>query len=146
MEADAPRPLPRWYWIVAILALLWMLFGVFAFFMDVMTDEAALQGLSEAERRLYTDRPAWLFVMYAVAIFSGLLGTVGLLLRRTWAVGLLALSLVTAIIQFGYVLFGMRAIEVLGAPATVPFPLLIIAIGAGLLWLGLHARRHGWLT
>lgn len=136
---------PRWYWIVAGLALLWMLFGVFALVMDLTTSEAALEGLSEAERQLYTARPTWLFIVYGIATVGGLCGVIGLLLRKSWAVALLALSLIAVIIQFSYVLFIMGAIEVVGAATALPLPMMIFTIGVLLLWLALGARRRGWL-
>lgn len=145
MEAVATVSPPRWYWIVSALALLWMLFGLVALVMDLTMNEAALASMSEAERRIYTSRPTWLLVTYAVAILSGLGGVIGLLLRRAWAVQLLALSLIAALVQFAYVLFGLGALETLGAAATLPFPLVILAIGAGLLVLALRARRLGWI-
>lgn len=145
MEATATAAPPRWYWIVSIIALLWMLFGVVALVMDLSMDEAALAAMSEAERQLYAARPTWLLVTYAIATLSGLGGAIALLMRKPWAVHLLALSLIAAIIQFGYVLLGTGAIEVLGAAATLPFPIVIIAIGAALLWLAWHARRVGWM-
>ena len=146
MEATTSVSPPRWYWIVSGIALLWMLFGVVALVMDLSMDEAALEGMSEAERQIYTGRPTWLLVAYAVAILSGLGGVIGLLIRKRWAVALLAVSLITAVIQFGYVLFGMGAMDTLGAGATLPFPILILAIGAGLLWLAMRARHFGWIT
>jgi hypothetical protein len=146
VEATATVSPPRWYWIVSAIALLWMLFGVVALVMDLSMGEAALEGMSEAERQIYTGRPTWLLIAYAVAIFSGLGGVIGLLMRGSWAIPLLAVSLIAAIIQFGYVLFGMGALEVLGAAATLPFPIVILAIGTALLWLALHARRCGWIT
>jgi len=141
---DRAGVVPRWYWVVAIVALLWMLFGVLAFIMDPMTDEAALARMSEAERELFLARPGWLFVIYGIAVFSGLAGAIGLLLRRLWAVAAFAVSLVVVIVQFVYVLFVMDAIGRIGAAAALPFPLVIFAIGAGLLWLALSARRKGW--
>jgi hypothetical protein len=137
---------PSWYWIVCGVALLWMLFGVLAFVMDLMTDEAALQAMSETQRQMYLARPGWLLIAYAVATFSGLAGVVGLLLRKAWAVPMLAVSLVSAIIQFGYVLFGMGALQELGAAATLPLPLVVVTIGAGLLWLATRSRTRGWLA
>ena len=71
---------PTWYWVVSGLAVLWMLFGVMAWVMDLMTDEASLAELSEAQRQLYAARPQWLFAVYGVAIFSGLAGAIGLLM------------------------------------------------------------------
>lgn len=141
----AARP-PRWYWIVTGLALIWMLFGVTALIMDVLTDEAAVAELSDAQRALYAARPGWLFGVYAVATLSGLAGVMGLLLRRSWSVILLAASLLAVVLQFGYTLFVMDAIGLLGAATAVPFPLLIFVIGAALLWLGRHAAGRGWLS
>lgn len=144
MESVSAK-LPRSYWIVSILALVWMLFGVVAWTMDLMTDEQALASMSEPQRQLYAARPSWLFGIYAVAIFSGLLGAIGLLLRKRWAVALFALSLIAVIIQFGYTFFGMDAVRLLGAGAALPFPLLIFALGVALLWFSMRAKRLGYL-
>ena len=143
--ADTAKP-PLWYWIVSGLALVWMLFGVLAWFMDFMMDEAALAQLSEAQRQLYTARPQWLFVDYAIAIFSGLAGAVGLLLRKTWATLALGVSLAAVIVQFGYTFLVLEAIELLGAAAALPFPLVIFAIGVFLLWFSMQSKARGWTT
>jgi hypothetical protein len=137
---------PTWYWVVTGLAVLWMLFGVAAWVMDLMTDEAGLAQMSEAQRQLYVMRPQWLFAVYGVAIFSGLTGAIGLMLRKSWASKLLALSLAAVIVQFGYTFIGMHAVEILGAPAAIPVPLVIFLIGAALLWFAIRSRRSGWLA
>ncbi len=144
MEPTPARP-PRSYWIVSLLALLWMLLGVAAWTLDLMTDEQALASMSEPQRQLYAARPPWLFVVYAVAIFSGLLGAIGLLMRKRWAIALLGLSLVAIVIQFGYTFIGMDAIRILGAAAALPFPLMIFGIGAVLLWFARRSQRAGCL-
>lgn len=136
---------PRWYWIVAVLALLWMLFGVLAFIMDPLTDEAALEQMSEAQRELFESRPTWLFVVYGIAVFTGLAGAIGLLMRGAWAVTAFAVSLVFVVVQFVYVLFVLDAIGRIGVAEAVPFPVVIVAIGAGLLWFSIVARRRGWI-
>ena len=130
------------YLIVSILALVWMLFGVMAWVMDLMTDEAGLAKLSEAQRQLYTSRPQWLFGVYALAIFSGLAGAVGLLMRKSWATTLFAISLVAVIVQFGYTFLVMDAAKLLGASA-IAFPAVIFAIGVFLLWFSVRARKQG---
>lgn len=137
---------PRWYWIVAGLALVWMLFGVLAFVMDPLTDEAALEQMSEAQRELFEARPTWLFVVYGIAVFAGLAGAIGLLMRRAWAVGAFTVSLVFVVIQFVYVLFVLDAIGRLGIAQAAAFPVVILAIGAGLLWFSITARRRQWIA
>jgi hypothetical protein len=141
----ASKP-PTWYWVVSGLAVLWMLFGVMAWVMDLMTDEAALAELSEAQRQLYAARPQWLFAVYGVAIFSGLAGAIGLLLRKSWASALFGLSLAAIIVQFGYTFFAMHAVEVLGAAAAIPFPLVIFLIGVALVWFARRSRTRGWIA
>jgi hypothetical protein len=137
---------PTWYWVIAGIALVWMLIGVLSWVMDLMTDEAALSQMSEAQQQLYRSRPSWIFGVYAVAIFSGLAGAIGLLMRKGWAVSAFALSLIAIILQFGYTFLVMDAIRLLGAAAAVIFPLVIFAIGAVLLWFSLHAKKSRWIT
>jgi hypothetical protein len=136
---------PRSYWVISILALAWMLLGVVAWTFDLMTDEQALASMSEPQRQLYAARPQWLFGVYAVAIFSGLLGTIGLLARKGWAIALLAISVAAIVVQFGYTFIGLDAIRILGAGAALPFPIVIFGIGAALLWFANRAKRSGHL-
>jgi hypothetical protein len=138
------RP-PRWYFVVSAIAVLWMLFGVFAWVMDVTTDHASVATLSEGQRQLYAIRPGWVVAIYGLAILSGLAGAVGLLLRRSWAGPALAISLAAAVVQFGYFFLAMNAVRLIGAAQAIPFPLVIIAIGILLLSLAATARKRGWI-
>lgn len=146
MESAALIKPPKWYWVVSIIALLWMLVGVAAWTADLLTDEAALANMSEAQRQLYAARPQWLFAVYAVAIFSGLVGAIGLLLRKRWAIVALAVSLAAIVVQFGYTFLALDAIRLLGAAAALPFPVVIFAIGAFLLWFARRGRGLGWIV
>ena len=134
-----------WYWVVSVLALLWMLVGIAAFAMDLMMDEAAMATFTDAQRQLYESRPQWLLIIYAVATISGLIGAIGLLMRKAWAVPALLASLIAIVLQFGYTLFGLNAIEILGAAEAVPFPLVILLIGAAVFWFSTKAKANGWL-
>lgn len=137
---------PRSYWLIAVVALLWMLIGVLAWFMDLLMSEAALAQMSEAQRQLYLTRPQWIFIVYAIAIFAGLLGAIGLLVRRSWATPAFGVSLVAVVVQFAYTFWVMDAIRLLGAAQVVPFPLVIFAIGAFLLWFSRRAGQRGHLV
>src|SRR5262245_35499538 len=102
---------PGAFKVVAIIALIWMLFGVAAWVMDLVTDESQVASLSDAQRQLYAARPTWLFVDYGVAVFTGLLGTIGLLMRKRWATTLFVISLIAVVVQFGYTFTVMKAIQ-----------------------------------
>lgn len=145
MNYSASAKPPAWYWVIAILALLWMLFGVFAWFMDFMMNEAMMERMDEAQRQIYEARPQWLFIVYAVAIFSGLLGAIALLLRKSWATAMFAISLIAVVVQFGYTFTAMNAFELLGASALA-FPIVIFSIGVFLLWFSMHAGKRGWMA
>lgn len=141
----APGP-PRWLSVASWVALLWMLSGGAAFVMDLLTDEAALAQMSPAQRELYEARPGWILAMYAVAVLSGLAGALGLVLRKAWAVPALGFSLAAVIVQFGYVMFGMRAIERVGAAEAVTLPIVVFVAGTLMLWVAVKAKGAGWIA
>lgn len=145
VSGTQPLP-PAWYRVVAALAVAWMLFGLFALSQDLGGNEAMRAQMSDVERQLYDSRPTWLIGAYAVAVLAGLIGAIGLVMRRLWAVPALALSLVAAIVQFVYTFTAMRAIELLGPAVALPFPIVILSIGVGLLMIGRTARARGWLS
>lgn len=54
--------------------------------------------------------------------------------------------IIAVIAQFAYTFWGMDAIRLLGAAQVVPFPLVIFAIGAFLLWFSRRAAQRGYLA
>lgn len=140
------QPIPRWFWVVAVLITLWMCVGVMAFAMDLMMDETTLAALPEAQRTLYETRPSWLIAVYAVATLGGVAGAIGLLMKKAWAVPALLISLVAVIVQFGTVMLVMDAIALLGAAEALTFPAVIVIIGAASWWFGTVAKQRGWLA
>ena len=107
MSAYAAKA-PWWYWAVALLATLWMLFGVLAWVMDLRMTPEQLALLPDAQQQLYALRPQWVFLVYAVAVFSGLAGAIGLLLRKRWATTWFLVSLVA--LDAGEVVQGRTAV------------------------------------
>ncbi len=136
--------LPVWFWIIAA-ALLWNLIGVAAYVGDVTLSEDALSKLPEAQQSLRSDTPAWLTGVYAIAVFSGAVGSILLLLRKSLATPILVISLAAIVVQMGYVLFGTNAIGALGASAAI-FPVIVMVIGALLVWFSAQAKNKGWLN
>lgn len=135
----------RSYWVISIVALLWNLLGVMAYMMHVTLTAEDLAIMSEAERALYTDQPAWVTSAYAIAVFGGVLGCIGLLLRKTWALPVLVVSLVAIVAQMGYSLLLTETMEVMGATAAI-MPLVVIAIGAYLVYFANDAKARGILA
>lgn len=135
---------PVWFWIVAVIAVLWNLLGVYAYLADVMMSPERLAEYPEEEQALIAGRPGWLFGVYAIAVFAGLIGSAALALRKAFATPVFAVSLAAILIQMGYVFFGMNALSILG-PGAAAFPAIICLIGAFLLWFSMHSKSKGWI-
>jgi len=145
MPESTPTKPTRSFWTIGIVAVVWNLIGVLSYLMSVTAGPEALASLPEAERSLYTDIPAWATSAYAIAVFGGLLGSIGLLIRKAWAVPLFVVSLVAVVVQMGHAFFMTALLEVKGASGAI-LPLLVLAIAAYLAWYSRTARARGWLA
>ena len=62
---------PKWFKVVAVIALLWNLLGCLAFAMDLRMTPEDVAALPEAQQALYAARPGWAVVATAVAVIGG---------------------------------------------------------------------------
>jgi hypothetical protein len=145
MHAEAQKP-PTWYWVVSVILFLWMLMGIAAFAMDLMMTPEMTAALPEPQQRLLAARPSWLMYVYALATGTGLIGGLGLLLRKGWAIPALLVSFITVIFQMGYTLVGLDAIGILGAAMAVPFPAFICVMGGVAWWFARMAKGKGIIS
>lgn len=143
-DSTAPIP-PKSFTATAVIITLWMTIGVLALGADLTTTPEQASQLSEAQRQLRDARPTWLMVVYGIATFGGLIGAIGLLLKRAWCISALLVSFIAVMIQFGYITFGMDSIALLGMAAATAFPAFIVAMGGISLWYATRAKAHGWL-
>lgn len=139
-------PIPKWFKPAAIVIVLWMVLGVSMLIVDLLTTPEQAAALPEAQRLLRDERPMWLMIVFGLATGLGLLGAIALLLRKSIAVMLLTASLAAVTLQFGYTLFGLRAIERVGAGHALGVPGFIFLMGALSLWVSIKARNEGWLV
>lgn len=135
---------PGWYWAVALAALLWNGFGCFMYVTQVGMEPADMARLPEVQQEVWRAMPGWAVGAYAVAVWAGLLGAIGLLLRRSWARLAFAASLLGVIVQFGWTFLGTPLLSRMGASAAA-FPAFILIVVALLLWFSSRAARRGWL-
>ncbi len=137
-------PLPRSFWIVAAMLLLWNLIGDAAYLMQVTMDLDELALTDAYTARLFAETPQWAWAAYAIGVWSGTAAAIALLLRRRVATLLFGTSLVGIIIQFARVFLTTDLIAVKGWTAAL-FPLLIFAIGLFALHYARATDRRGWL-
>lgn len=139
------NPIPRSFWIISSVALVWNLIGVARYVMQLRLTEEMLAALPEAERALYMNIPTWATSAFAVAVVAGAIGCVLLLVRSVWAVPAFLISLLGVLVQMYHAFAVANAIDVLG-PASALVPTLIVGIGVGLIWYARSAKEKGWLT
>ena len=85
---NAIKP-PGWFWVVSVLGLLWNLVGLSMFYMQMaMTPEAAA-ALPPEQQQIHAAMPTVAYAFFGIAVIAGVLGSLGLLLRRRWAAPLL---------------------------------------------------------
>lgn len=135
---------PMWYWIAAIIFLLWNLMGIGSFLSHTLMKEEMIQKLSVAEQELYSNYPAWVFFAFAIAVFDGTLGCIGLLLKKKWARSMFIVSLIGIVPQMTYVIFIANTAEVYG-PSGLIMPVMIVAVGFFLVWYSSNCIKKGWL-
>jgi hypothetical protein len=134
---------PAWFWAAAIAALLFECLGCYFYLAEVRLTPEQIATLPLDQAALLNARPAWYYAAFGTAVWVGLAGTLGLLLRRAWAVPALLISLVAVVIQFSAILIVPDMRTVTSDALLGPF--LIIVVCYGILLLARLARRRGWL-
>ena len=135
---------PMSFRIISILALLWNLLGVAMFFLQTGLSAEEIAALPEAQRMVYEAMPSWLAVFYGVSVFAGALGSLGLVLRRRWAMPLLAVSLASVLVQM-IAIYALTPAWQASGVSGLPMTLLITGIAVYLFWYARRASRRGWL-
>ena len=105
----------------------------------------AMTKLTQAQQDFFQSIPAWANAVWAIAVNAGVFGCLLMLLRKTWAVPMFALSLAAVVLQ-NVVQFGMlNAYVVLGVSSLV-IPSMVFVIAVALLLYSLSAKKAGWLS
>jgi hypothetical protein len=134
---------PVWYWVAAIGALLFECLGCFFYIAEVRLTPEQIAMLPLDQAAMLSARPAWYYAAFGIAVWVGLAGTIGLLLRKSWAVPMLLVSLIAVVVQFSAI-FIVPEMRVVTSDALLG-PIVVIVIGYGIFMLGRLAKRRGWL-
>jgi len=135
---------PIWFRIVAVLAVLWNLMGVWSYLAHVGAIPP-MKPMTAGQEALAATVPSWVVGAFAVAVFSAVLASLGWLMLKSWSRMLFALSLLCIIAQMAWIVFISDARAIEGNMALL-MPVLVTAIGLLNLWLTSLGVRKGWLT
>jgi hypothetical protein len=137
MEANSESKLPTSFWVIAVLGLLWNLFGAYLYVMARVDPETALAGASPEMRDYVANQPIWANLGYGFGIWGSALGSVAMILRKKIAAPLFLTSLIgAAISHLGQAMAGV-----------IPIGLTIVIMGviAFLWWYSRRCVEQGLL-
>jgi len=134
------------FWIIAVLALLWNIIGVYMWLYEyfLMTDEIR-DSLPPEQVEIMANAPAWNMYLYGLAVITGLLASLLLLMRKKSAVGVFMLSLIAVLALQLYWMFAMDIVDKMG-PSSLIMPLIVIAIAIFEYFYSKGAVKNGWLS
>jgi hypothetical protein len=144
-NGDFRASVPGWYWLAAIAALLFELIGCFFFYAEFRMSAADIAALPLDQRAMLEARPDWYYVAFALAVGVGVIGSLGLLLRKAWAAPLLLASMIFAVLQFSSVII-VPAMRESTPSDALAVPIVIIICCYGIWQLARLAKRRGWLN
>jgi hypothetical protein len=133
------------FWIFGGAALVWNLIGLVAYISSVTMSPEALAKMTAEAQAFYSGAPKWATAAFALAVNAGVLGSLFLLLRKSWAVPLFALSLLAVIVQ-NVDAFVLRNAYSLSGINGVILPALVFIVAVLLLIYSRNVKERGWLT
>ena len=145
MNATAVTARPTSFWVIAIAALVWNLIGVAMFYMQINMSPEQLAAMPAEQRQVYEATPSWLNIFFGIGVFGGVLGAVGLLLKKKWATPVFLISYIAVLVQMVAAYIVTPAWAVYGAAGLI-MPIVIVVISL-LLWrYSAKAAARGWLN
>ncbi len=137
---------PMTFWLIGGAALIWNLFGLMVYMMQVSAspDELA-QAYTPEQVEFMLAVPKWATSAFAIGVTTGVLGCLLLLLRKALAGPMFVISLVGVLIQDLNTFVLNDAIAMFGTtPAIIQSAVVII--GAALIWYSRIAKSKGWIA
>lgn len=117
---------PLHLWIVGILGLLWNAIGCFDYYATQTKMESYMSHFTPQQLDYFYAFPAWADAAWAVGVWGSLLGAIGLLLRKAWAVWLFGIAILGLAVTTVYNFVLSDGMAVMGSGA---------AMFSGVIWI-----------
>ena len=137
--------IPVSFWVISIFFLLWNIMGVVSFFAHTFISSEDIAKLPANEQALYGDYPMWTTLVFGVAVFGGLAGAIGLVLKKKWSKSAFIISLAAIIPQMAHNVFFTKSVEVYGMGQAVTMPIMVVVFGIILVWYSNLAIKNNWI-
>ncbi|TYP73671.1 hypothetical protein [Aquimarina intermedia] len=132
---------PTSFWIVATFALLWNIIEIYfsSFELDMLQENMTTEEFDSMQ-----SIPFWYIVIFLIALFSEMLGSFMLFMRRKVATVFFAIALITLLFIEFYWLFFFD-IKKTSIVFSIVIPMMVIGIAAFLYYYSKKAAKKGWL-
>ena len=136
---------PVHLWIVGVLALLWNFIGVFDYLASKLELEFYMSQFEPEMLEWINLMPAWATASWAFGVWGAFVGTIGLLLRKKWALWAYGASIGGLLLSNIYSFFLSNMAEAMGE--SYPYMnALIWVIAIGLFFYARVMRNKGVLS
>lgn len=140
---DVKNKVPMWFWIASVFFLLWNILGVLSFVGHAFMSH---EDMTAEQVELLKEFPIWTYVVFAIAVATGFLGSVALLMRKKWANLMFLVSLIAVLIQMTHNVFLTKSIEVYGMAQAITMPILVVVLAVILVWFSRFSTKKTWLN
>ena len=137
--------IPIWFWVVCLLAITWNALGVIAYLNEAYMSPEQFAKLPIEIQELYSKRPTWVIAAFATAVFSGLLGSLLLILRRTLATYFFVLSFIAVSLQHSYSFLIAKAYTIV-TTFNVVMAGIVFGVALALVFFSHSRKKLGWLN
>ncbi len=145
MNEPMTSKVPMWFWIVAVVALLWNIMGGMIFLTEMFAQEAAMEGMTDEQKAWVRSTPSWIYFVFGISVVTGLLGSIGLLMRRNFPVIVFSISFVAVLVQMIYTMVIAGGLQIMG-PSGAVMPAIVIVLAFIWLVASIYFNRQGWLS
>jgi hypothetical protein len=142
MTSTTKKP-SKSFWIISSLALLWNLMGVYQYIQQAYMTDSFKAMYNEEQLNMILDSPSWATAAFAIAVFSGSLGSLALLLRKKIAHTLFIISFIAIVVQNIDALMRFNFSELNTMEISMTFMIPICTIF--LIWFSKSAINKGWI-
>lgn len=137
---------PWHIWVVGVVSFVWSAMGAGDLIMTQTRNAEYMANFGPEQLEFFYSFPIWLVVIWAIAVFGGVIGALLLLLRKTWAVHAFLASLVAMVLTsfHNYVL--SNGLDVIGDPFSLTFTGVIFLVAVLLYVYSRAMKKRGVLA
>ena len=145
MNEEQKTVVPTWFWVIAAVSLMWNILGCVIFSSEVFAQEAIIESMTDEQKEWVRSTPRWIYVVFAISVSTGVVGSFCLLLRNKLSVPMFTISFAAVLIQMVYTMLIAGGLRVMG-PTGAVMPTVVITLAVVWLWFSLLSKGKGWLV